>query len=207
MKKLTCLALAILLCLASIVAVAAPTPSKTTANLNRVIVTGENLPADAGFIVRIVEETETDKQAHLDACKVEKEKLAAEKELENYFGAVTDAAGKPVDLKQLVGADKLNVFEFAPLVTSGYKKNYGKVTAKLLFATPYEVGEKVGVLIGLVNTKKDGTQSVKWTAYEGVGVEADKENVEMQGCVQVELEPKTLIAIQEGVALVAIVSD
>ena len=51
MKKLACMLLALLLCLTSVAALAA-TPSKTAADLNKVDVTAENLPANSGFFIR-----------------------------------------------------------------------------------------------------------------------------------------------------------
>lgn len=67
------------------------------------------------------------------------------------------------------------------------------------FSTPYEKDEKVIVLIGLAKENQDGVQSIEWTAYEGIGVEE-------QGCIQVELDPEIILAIQNGTALLAIVS-
>lgn len=184
--------LALLLCLTSVAALAAA-PSKTAADLNKVDATAENLPANSGFFIRLVEEEEKEYQKHLDACKAEVAKLAAAEGVEAYFG-------KDIDLKAIVAADKLNVFEFKPIIAGGYDVSYGKVTAKMLFSTPYEVGEKVAVMIGMVSEN-----NVAWTAFEGVGIAA--EQVEAAGSIQVELTPEIVDAIQNGVALVAIVSD
>lgn len=70
----------------------------------------------------------------------------------------------------------------------------------MLFSTPYEVGEKVAVMIGLVFEN-----NVAWTAFEGVGIAAAQ--VEAAGSIQVMLNAETVAAIQNGTALVAIVSD
>ena len=192
MKKLACMLLALLLCLTSVAALAA-TPSKTAADLNKVDVTAENLPANSGFFIRLVKEDEKAYQKNLDACKAEVAKLAAAESVEAYFG-------KDVDLKAIVTANKLNVFEFKPIIAGGYDVSYGKVTAKMLFSTPYEVGEKVAVMIGLVSEN-----NVAWTAFEGVGIAAAQ--VEAAGSIQVMLKAETVAAIQNGTALVAIVSD
>ena len=45
-----------------------------------------------------------------------------------------------------------------------------------------------------------------WVAYEGVGAEVENAGVEEQGCIQVELNPEIILAIQEGTALLAVVS-
>ena len=69
--------LALLLCLTSIAALAESTPSKKTTDLTKVEVTAENLPADSGFFIRIVNEDETEYQEQLDVCNAEIAKLAA----------------------------------------------------------------------------------------------------------------------------------
>ena len=198
MKKFACMLLALLLCLTSVAALAEYTPSKKAADLTKVEVTAENLPADSGFFSRIVTEDETEYQKQLSICEAEVAKLATSDSIEAYFGV-------NVDLKALVAADQLNVFEFKPIVVGGYEAAYGKVTARLLFSTPYGVGEKVAVLIGLVTEKADGSTVVDWKAFEGVGIAADQ--VEAAGSIQVELDAETVLAIQNGIALLAVVSD
>lgn len=198
MKKFACMLLALLLCLTSVAALAEYTPSKKAADLTKVEVTAENLPADSGFFIRIVNEDETEYQKQLSICEAEVAKLAASDSVETYFGA-------NVDLKALVAANQMNVFEFKPIIAGGYDAAYGKVTAKMLFSTPYEAGEKVAVMIGLVNENADGTITVDWNAFEGVGIAADQ--VEAAGSIQVELDAETVLAIQNGIALLAVVSD
>ena len=198
MKKFACMLLALLMCLTSAAALAEYTPSKKAADLTKVEVTAENLPANSGFFIHIVNEDETEYQKQLDICKAEVTKLAAASSVDTYFG--TD-----VDLKAIVAADQLNVFELKPVIAGGYDAAYGKVTAKMLFSTPYEVGEKVAVLIGLVTENADGSTVVDWKAFAGVGVAADQ--VEAAGSIQVELDAETMLAIQNGIALLAVVSD
>lgn len=198
MKKFACMLLALLLCLTSVAALAEYTPSKKAIDLTKVEVTAENLPADSGFFIRIVNEDETEYQKQLSICEAEVAKLAAAENVEAYFGA-------DIDLKAIVAADQLNVFEFKSIIAGDYDAAYGKVTAKMLFSTPYEVGEKVAVMIGLVNENADGTITVDWNAFEGVGIAADQ--VEAAGSIQVELDAETVLAIQNGIALLAVVSD
>ena len=79
------------------------------------------------------------------------------------------------------------------------------MTTKIWLATPYEVDEKVAVMIGMVTENADGTNTVSWKAFEGVGIAPESE--EAVAGIQTELDPETVLAIQEGVALLAIVSD
>ena len=60
-------------------------------------------------------------------------------------------------------------------------------------------------MIGLVNENADGTITVDWNAFEGVGIAADQ--IEAAGSIQVELDAETVLAIQNGIALLAVVSD
>ena len=124
-------------------------------------------------------------------------KLAAAESVEAYFG-------EELDLKSIVGADELNVFEYVPIIAGGYDIAYGTVTTKIWLATPYEVDEKVAVMIGMVTENADGTNTVSWKAFEGVGIAPESE--EAVAGIQTELDPETVLAIQEGVALLAIVS-
>lgn len=112
MKKFACMLLALLLCLTSIAALAESTPSKKTTDLTTVEVTAENLSADSGFFIRIVNEDETEYQKQLNICGAEVAKLAAADRVEAYFG--TD-----IDLKAIVAADQLNVYEFKPVIADG----------------------------------------------------------------------------------------
>ncbi len=204
MKRLVCLLLA-LLCLAG-AALAESVPSRTTDDMTGVEVDTENPAAGSGFFIRLVEKDEIAYQAHLDACAVEVAKLAASQNVEQYFGEPVDSEGRPVSFRAVLDTDVLNVYEFWPVIAGGYKESYGKVTTRLLFPTPYEKDEKVVVMIGEVTVDKEGNQTVQWTAYEGVGLEAPKDSVEKAGAIQTKLDPKTVLAIQNGIALLAIVS-
>lgn len=198
MKRITCLLLALLLCLAA-TAQAESTPSRTTSDMTTVVATAENLPAGASFSIQAIVENDAAYQQHIDACAAEMSKLADSQDVETYFAAATDSNGNSVSLKEILGTDTLNVYEFSPLVISGYEESYGKVTANMQFSTPFEAGEKVVVMIGLVTVDANGNQTVQWIAYEGVGL-GD------QGGIQVEFDPEIGKAIQEGIALVAVVS-
>lgn len=213
MKKIVCLVLALMVC-ASAAAMAESVPSKTVADLTRFEVAAENQPGDATIYLMPVNEVTMGEmlpeyQERIDSCKKEMGKLAASETVESYFGDVTDANGNAVDMKTLLGAgedETLNVFEFCSVIAGGFQEDSGKVTATMLFSTPYEEGEKVLVMIGLVTVLEDGTQEVVWQAFEGVGVGVVEAEEETYGSIQVGLTPEIVAAIQEGTALMAVVS-
>lgn len=198
MKKIVSILVALILCL-SAVAFAESVPSKTTSDLVQFEIVADNLPADSGFFIQTVVESDETSQQSVEICKNEIAKLAQSENVAAYFGEVKNAAGETVDMKELLGSDTLNVYEFCTLSAGLYEESYGNVSVNMLFSTPYEKDEKVVVLIGLVSENSDGTQSIEWIAYEGVGT-GD------QGGVQVELDSEIILAIQNGTALMAIVS-
>ena len=53
-------------------------------------------------------------------------------------------------------------------------------------------------MIGLVTVDANGNRVVTWTALEGMGAD--------NGALQVELTPEIMMAIQNGTALMAVVS-
>ena len=199
MKKLVVLMLALMLCLTAAAFAEEAIPSKTTGDLTKVEVISENIPADAGLEITAVTVDAADYEEKIQTCETEIAVLTASESVETYFGEVKDAAGETVDLAAVLETETLNVHEFCPLVVSNYEENYGNVKAAMQFSTPYTEGEKVIVLIGLVTVNEDGTQSVEWIAYEGVGTGAE-------GAIEVELDAATMAAVQAGNALVAIVS-
>ncbi len=221
MKKLFCLMIALMLCLTSVVVLAQETavgdetsleaaPSKTAEDMTHIEVEVENTEDDAsGFFIRDVQETEEEYQNRLDACAVEIEKMAAAESFEEYFADATDFSGNAVDLDEaleVTETEELKVYECLPVIAGGYKEEFGKVHVKMLFPTPYEVGQKVMVMIGFVTINEDGTQTVQWIAYEGYGIESTVDDVTLQGCIETTLDPEIVEAIETGLALVAIVS-
>lgn len=195
MKKLTCLLLALALCLS--VALAETIPSKTTSDMTAVKdVVVENLPADSGFAITIVEEEEIVAVANTEVAKLVE--AAATADVTTYFGEIKDAQGNAVSLTEVLGTETVNVFEFLPIEVKEYEESYGNAKVTLSFSTPYAKDEQVIVMLGLVTVNEDGTQSVEWTAYQAMVVE--------EGAIQVEFDPQTLKSIQEGTALIAILS-
>ncbi len=91
--------------------------------------------------------------------------------------------------------DGLTVAEFLPLTVANYEETAGNVIVSFQLATPYAAGETVIVLVGIV--AEDG--AVEWTAFEAVGTGVN-------GAIEVEFTPEVLLAIQNGTALMAVVS-
>ncbi len=79
------------------------------------------------------------------------------------------------------------------------------MTATMLFPTPYEKDEKVDVLIGIVNMQEDGAYTVDWQAFKGIGMGAVV-GAETYGSIQAVFTPEIVWAIENGVALLAVVS-
>lgn len=198
MKKIVSLLVVLLMCLTT-GAIAESVPSKTTGDLTQFEVAFANMPADTGFFILPDAQDEAEYQNRLDICQKEVITLSQAKSITEYFGEVKDASGAVVNMAAQLGSDTLNVYEFCALSAGGYEEANGAVTAKMLFSTPYEVGEKVLVMVGIVTVNQNGAQSVEWFVYEGVGAEE-------QGCIRVELNPEIVLAIQNGTALLAIVS-
>lgn len=201
MKKITCFALALLLCLCS-AAVALATgspsiggPSKTIGDLVGCKVEGENIPADSGFALTPAASTDEESVAFYNE---EYAKLQASESAEAYFGdEIKTSDGTTTTLRDLLGVDAnagLSVDEFTSIEAVNYEESYGEVTATLEFPTTYEEGEKVVVMVGIRNV--EGT--VVWTAFVGEG-QAD-------GTIKTTFDPATVKAIQENKALLAIVS-
>ncbi len=224
MKRFLCMVIALVLCL-SASAMAEPTLSKTTLDLIKFDVTAENLPEGAELYLFPVNEPTVgemlpDYQERIDICQIEIDKLADSDTIDHYFGNILDIDGNVVTLEELLElleTEELHVFEFCPAIAGGYQEVYGNVTATMLFSTPYEEGEKVIVLIGVVTlledeeqtaeqTEQNVEQTVQWYAFEGIGLEAIEGQEETEGRVQVVLPPEIVEAIQNDIALLAVVS-
>ena len=209
MKKIVCLVLAALLCLSMAALAEEAVPSKNPSDMVSVEIDpalNPNLPADSGFVAfPVLEEDATQAEEYAESialCQEEIARLMAAaggtdaSGVEAYFGTVRDSEGNEVALSEALQAQMLDVFEFMPLVVQNCDEAYGDVTLTIQFKTPYEEGEPVLVLIGIQNA---GTEAMEWTAFEGAGAgEA--------GAVQVTFTPEILTAIQENVALLAVVS-
>ena len=192
MKKFVCMLLVLMVAL-SAMAMAEFVPSKTTGDLTQVTVEAEDPTAYEGLMVAAVVTEAVEYEKKIEICNSEIEKLSAAENVVAYFGEVKNASGEVVDILEMLNVEAVNVYEFCPIVASGYTAEMGNVTLAMQFATPYEVDEAVIVLIGLVAED----ETVAWTAYEGVVTEDG---------VKVEFDAEMLLAIQEGDALLAVVS-
>jgi hypothetical protein len=172
MKKFLTLMLALALALTAVSALASsPTvPSKT-----------DSTPA---------EETE-EFSLWIDATKADLANAEIDKLNDagiEYFGAAGDA------IAAILGEGEYEVNEFAAVSASNSDAIEGDtVTVTLAFATPYEAGAKVAVLIGIV-----GDEEIAWNVYEGTGVEG--------GAVSFELPATVAADIENGSALIAVVN-
>ena len=81
------------------------------------------------------------------------------------------------------------------------------VTATMLFPTPYEKGEKVDVLIGIVTLLGDDAYTVDWQAFKGVGMDFVTMQEETHGSIRSVFTPEIVWAIENGIALLAVVSN
>lgn len=212
MKKLVCLLLALALCI-SVSAMAETSPSKTTADLMRFDVIAENQPGDPNlYLIPINEVTvESGLPAHIDHLNILARELAKLSDLgiDSYFADATDGVGHSVNLRKMMGLDEgagLNVFEFCEVIAGGFERDCGKVTATMLFPTPYEKGEKVDVLIGIVTLLENDAYTVTWHAFKGVGVGAVY-GMETHGSIRAEFTPEIVWEIENGIALLAVISE
>ena len=195
MKKLIAILMSLMLILS--VASAEVVLSKTTTDMTEIKdVVVENLPADSTFSIAVVDHEEAVAVANTEIAKLVE--AVQTTNVVTYFGEVTDTQGNAVSLTEVLGTETLNVHELMPIEVNDYEETYGKVNVTFTVSTPYAKDEQIIVLLGLVTVEADGTQTVAWTAYEAVIVE--------EGAIQVEFEPETLKLIQEGTALIAIVS-
>ena len=189
MKKLICLVLALVLCMGAVAAMAAPSP--TTDDMNE---TTTNKPKTSTLVVKTIDLNSAEYKALVEKCKAELEKLENSESAAVYFGEVIDSEGNKVPFAELFGEDALTVCEMMPIVVENYDESLGDVKVTLQFATPFEKGEEVVVLIGLIDGQ---TGEVEWYALKGVGTGVN-------GAVEVVVTSKMMVAIQNGQALIAV---
>lgn len=215
MKKLACLILALALCISSS-AMADTIPSKTTADLTKFDVVVENQPQPGEphpYLLPVNELTFSHGLPHherqLEILRLEIAKLSR-MGIDSYFATATDSNGRLVDLRTMLGLEAgaaLNVFEFCEVVAGGFEEDCGMVTATMLFPTPYEKGEKVDVLIGIVTLLGDDAYTVDWQAFKGVGMDFVTMQEETHGSIRSVFTPEIVWAIENGIALLAVVSN
>lgn len=196
MKKCVALFLT-LMCMLSLLAIPAmaAAPSSTTGGMNQAVV-----PAETDTVISInADEASAESKA---AQKAEVEKLAAAESPIAYFtatAAIKDPDGKEVDLAAMLGTEDVKVNELQPITITEYKKGSGDLTVTLTFATSYEKDEPVVIMIGIVTAN-----GVEWVALEGVGTNSNL--TENLGGINVTIPAELVEKIQNGTALVAVVS-
>lgn len=118
----------------------------------------------------------------------------AEDEAEKLSDAgVDEYFGKADEIAAILGKGPYEVNEFWTVGVKGANTVDGDVTRVIKFPTPYEADAKVAVLIGLVNG-----ENIAWSVYEGTGTE--------DGGVEITFDKDILVKIEDGTALLAVVS-
>lgn len=169
-------------------------PSKTTSNMTQIeIVTDAAADTESSPFISSVQTDDGEKAAFLEATAAEIQKLTISSTVEEYFGEIKDAAGNAVSLKEMLGVEELNCFEFCPIMAGGFEQQENDTTVKLQFSTPYAAGAQVLVLIGIATET-----GIDWTAYPAYVDEA--------GHVITALDNQMILQIQANMAMMAIVS-
>ena len=172
MKKLIALFLAIIMMAA--VAATAEGPSASGGDMN--------YSTTDTFVFAV-----SDDEALLAKSNAELEKLKAAEKPADYFGLADEIAN-------ILGDADVTIAEFWPVIAANYEESMGPQVIGLSFATPYEEGQTVAVLIGFY--QPDDT--VAWLAFRGEG-QPDKS-------IKFELDPKTILDVQANTALLAVAS-
>lgn len=214
MKKLICMVLAMLMVCGVALAVESPSLDGMTGSKVEV----ENPDADlTGFYVEPLNEFSVryglpEYELLAKIGDVQLEKLMACEKVTDYFGNVIVAStGEVRALIDLFDGVEPLIYEFAPIIAGGYHVDFGHVTATLLFATPYEPGQEVAVLIGVVEdegyTIEDDLEdmTITWYAYRGLCVSVPE--VEGGEGIEVVFEPEMMEVLQTKDTLVAIASE
>lgn len=134
-------------------------------------------------------------------------KLQAAQKVTDYFGEVIVAStGARVPLLELFDGVEPQIYEFSPVIAGGYNLAYGHVVATLLFATPYNPGDEVAVLIGIIEySDVEGEEpTVTWYAFRGLCVSVPE--VDGAEGIEVQFSPEMMQLLQDRDTLIAIAS-
>lgn len=194
MKKIVSLLIALVLCLTAVAFAAdSPSSSKVTDDLTHAEVVSPTTSkvTDDMTYAETIDGVKVILTADDETALAEIEKLAAAESVDAYFaGAVTEDS-EVADLAVMLEKEEYDVYELVAIAVEGYSAEMGDLTVLMHFPTEFEDGAKLVVMIGFVTV--DG---IAWTAIEAEGFE---------GAVLVTMKPETVVAIQSGEALVAIV--
>ena len=187
-------------------ATAEPVPSKTTQDMASVTGVESASGAQVGedFVIEIIEEQTYSKSTlGVIATYTENNQATAA----GYFTQSETVTEQIAELlPEGFDASTLVMYEFAPLTAINYDPAYGDVVATMVFATKYSPEQTLVALVGIVKgADENGDPIVEWTALkaEAVENEADPE----KGCVRVYFPQELLPEIENGNAMIAILSD
>ncbi len=203
MKKIVALLISVSMLFAATAFAAEGIPSKTSADIGSAAVE----LAQPANTTTVTEGVATEEEGHAiefaptEVAETVLEELAQAEAISDYFKNIVDVEDNPVKLTEMLDTDEasLEIHEFSGLTATGFEEGCGDVTATLKFATPFEVDQKVIVLIGV--TEENET---KWVALEGIGVDSDELG---EGCIKVVVPENLVLAVQQNAGLIAIVSD
>ena len=185
MKKIVAIALTLMMLCGAVTVFAdsdLTTPSKTTGDLTSFEATVQNPVAGKTVALEVATDEATQQTA-----EEELEKAQAAGSVEKYFGKETAEA-----IAEILGDNaEVSLDEFMPIVLNDYEEGMGDVVLSVKLATPYQEGEKVAVLIGIIENNVVAT----WKAFEGIG-QAD-------GQVQFTMDAETAKAVAAGNAVFA----
>lgn len=224
MKKLVCVVVAMFYLCGVAFAENSPTLGALTQvpeTVEHFLITAENLDdaAAAGMFVEMLNEfsAQYGSPEYELVIAISDEQLALLSESETpsaYFGpdgVIAAANGSVLPLTDFFGGKEPIIVEFGPVIAGGYQLAYGRVSATLLFVTPFQPDQKVVVLIGVLDdeeyTVEDDLKDVPvtWYAFEGTTVEVP--GVEGAYGIQVHFEPEMIELVQNKDTLCAVAVD
>lgn len=187
MKKLTLLALALMMLVSS--AFAASSPSITNKDMYKVTTT-TTTPAQetdplAGLVIRIDPETD-DAKAVLE--KIKSDAAGKDSLVDAVFAEQAEAVKGLLKVEKL---DEVKLIELASLIVSGYKQEMGAIQANLAFPTLFDANLPLVAMIGMIEN-----DTVAWEPLLGTA--------NAQGEVVLTLSPELLLKVQAGNAVIAI---
>ena len=175
MKKILALILALALVVLTGAAIA-ENPSKGGGDYN-----DGTTDDQTGFVFAF-----SDKEELIAWANDEVAKLAEAESVQAYFGQADAIAA-------ILGDPEYTVNELLPVYAANYEESMGEQEIRLTFATPYEKGTDVAVMLGF---KAD--EAVEWTAVAGKVLD--------DSAVLFKLDPATILRVQENSALLAVVN-
>ncbi|MBQ9264165.1 MAG: hypothetical protein IJ189_08160 [Clostridia bacterium] len=186
MKKFVALMLALVLALTAVAAIAETTKSVTSGDTNKTTTT----PAKTTKTTTTTTTTDTAPAFYIMISRSASRVAKANEEIAKLAEAanVAEYFGKAEEIAAILGEGEYKVNELWPVIAANYDESMGDIVATFTFATPYEDGEKVAVLLSV-----DG----EWSVFEGEAKD---------GAITVTLDAATVEKVVESGALIAIVN-